>query len=148
MSATRALPMLFASAVLLGCAPRSEEFTLPAGDAERGREAFVAFRCYDCHDVHNVELPPRDKSDVKIFKLGGEVARDKKYGDLVTGVINPSHRLAAGYVPAAESEDGKSPMKVYNDVMTVAQLVDIVTFLQQHYELLPYEPTDYPTYYP
>ena len=38
-------------------------------------------------------------------------------------------------------------MTVYNDVMTVSQLIDIVTFLQSHYELRPYEPTPYPDYY-
>jgi len=37
-------------------------------------------------------------------------------------------------------------MTVYNDVMTVAQLIDIVTFLEEHYELRPYEPTRYPEY--
>jgi hypothetical protein len=38
-------------------------------------------------------------------------------------------------------------MTVYNDVMTVSQLIDIVAFLQAHYELRPYEPTPYPDYY-
>jgi hypothetical protein len=98
--------------------------------------------------VRDVELPPRPASDKPIFKLGGEVTRVKSYADLVTGVINPSHRLAEGYVPSESAEEGKSPMKVYNDAMTVAQLIDVVTFLQQHYTLRPYEPTPYPTYYP
>jgi hypothetical protein len=38
-------------------------------------------------------------------------------------------------------------MTVYNDVMTVSQLADIVAFLQAHYELQPYEPTSYPDFY-
>jgi len=148
MSATRIFAMLLPIAFLAGCASDEEGFTLPAGDAERGRAAFVAFRCFDCHDVHNVEMPLRAKSDMAIVKLGGEVTRVKRYGDLVTGIINPSHRLAEGYTPGEKADDGKSPMKVYNDVMTVAQLIDIVTFLQQHYQLRPYEPTPYPTYFP
>jgi hypothetical protein len=37
-------------------------------------------------------------------------------------------------------------MTVYNDVMTVTQLTDIVTFLQEHYKVRPYEPTQYPEY--
>jgi hypothetical protein len=40
--------------------------------------------------------------------------------------------------------DGASQMRNYNDVMTVAQLADLVTFLQSHYTLVPYEPTHYP----
>ena len=148
MSATRILAILLPIALLAGCASKDEGFTLPTGDPERGREAFVAFQCSNCHDVHKVELPPRAESEQAIIKLGGEVTRVKSYGDLVTGIINPSHRLAKGYTPSESAQDGKSPMKVYNDVMTVAQLVDIVTFLKQHYELRRYEPTDYPIYYP
>jgi hypothetical protein len=78
--------------------------------------------------------------------LGGEVERPKSYADLVTGIINPSHRLAAGYAASMVAIDGKSRMTVYNDVMTVTQLTDIVTFLQEHYELRAYEPTSYPEY--
>ena len=148
MSITRCLATLLPFAFLGGCAAQDEGFTLPSGDAERGREAFVALRCFECHDVHNVEFPPRVESDKALFKLGGEVTRVKTYGDLVTGIINPSHRLAEGFTPSESAEDGKSPMTAYNDVMTVAQLIDIVTFLQQHYELRPYEPTSFPTYYP
>jgi hypothetical protein len=37
-------------------------------------------------------------------------------------------------------------MKVYNEVMTVAQLIDIVTFLEEHYELPPHDPSVYPEY--
>jgi hypothetical protein len=37
-------------------------------------------------------------------------------------------------------------MTVYNDVMTVTQLINLVTFLQEHYELRPYQPTTYPEY--
>jgi hypothetical protein len=32
--------------------------------------------------------------------------------------------------------------------MTVVELIDIVTFLEQRYELRPYEPTIYPEYPP
>ncbi len=147
MSPTRMLAMLLPIVFLAGCASKDEGFTLPAGDAERGQRAFVDFRCFDCHDVHNVELPPRTESEKTIIKLGGEVTRVKTYGDLVTGIINPSHRLAKSYTPSESAQDGKSPMKVYNDVMIVAQLVDIATFLQEHYKLRPYEPTRYPTYH-
>jgi hypothetical protein len=138
---------LFA-ACLYGCAPKNEGFTLPAGDAEQGQAAFVKFRCFDCHEVHGVDLPPAEEPNQVIVKLGGEVSREKSYEDLVTGIINPSHRLAAGYDETNVSLDGKSRMTVYNDVMTVRQLIDLVTFLQEHYELRPYEPTTYPDYPP
>ena len=70
--------------------------------------------------------------------------RIKTYGDLVTAIVNPSHNLAKGYTPSLVAQDGKSRMTVYNDVMTVSQLIDIVAFLQAHYELQPHTPTTYP----
>jgi hypothetical protein len=122
------LPML----LVAGCGPGGDGFTLPPGDAERGQEAFLAFRCYDCHHIPGVDLPPAEEPDQVIVRLGGEVDRPKSYADLVTGIINPSHRLATGYAASMVADDGESRMTVYNDVMTVRQLTDIVTFLQDH----------------
>jgi hypothetical protein len=132
---------------LAGCVADDGEFTLPPGDAERGQAAFIAFRCFDCHRVHDVDLPPGEEPGQIMVVLGGEVDRLRTYGDLVTSIINPSHRLAKGYSADLVAADGKSRMAVYNDVMTVSQLTDLVTFLQSHYELKPYEPTPYPDYF-
>ena len=146
MSISRFISIALPIACLAGCASKDGGFTLPAGDGERGQAAFVAFRCFDCHQVEGVSLPPSEEPNQVIVKLGGEVSREKSYADLVTGIINPSHRLATGYDPNLVAQDGKSRMTVYNDVMTVSQLIDIVTFLQQHYELRIHEPTSYPEY--
>jgi hypothetical protein len=132
---------------LAGCAADDAQFTLPQGDAERGQEVFVKFRCFDCHLVHGVNLPPGEEPNQVMVELGGKVDRLRDYSDLVTTIINPSHRLAKGYAESMVANDGKSRMTVYNDVMTVSELVDIVTFLQSHYELRPYERTSYPDYY-
>ncbi len=137
---------LVASVCITGCASRDEGFTLPQGDAERGKAAFVSIGCVECHSVHHVELPESDAPGGRLLKLGGDVEYAKAYEDLVTGIINPSHRLAKGYKPSAEAVEGQSPMKVYNDVMTVAQLIDIVTFLQEHYVPIPRDQTPYPEY--
>lgn len=134
-------------AVLVGCSGGYEGFTLPPGDAARGQAAFVAFRCYDCHTVSGVELPAGEERDQAIVELGGKVERVRTYDDLVTAIINPSHRLAQGYAPSLVAHEGKSRMTVYNDVMTVSQLIDLVTFLQSHYELRIPSPTTYPPYY-
>jgi hypothetical protein len=133
--------------LLVGCSGGNEGFTLPSGDAARGQAAFVAFRCYDCHRVAGVDLPLGEEPDQAIVELGGKVVRVRTYDELVTAIINPSHRLAQGYTPALVSKEGKSRMTVYNDVMTMAQLIDLVTFLQKHYELRSPVPTTYPVYY-
>jgi hypothetical protein len=38
-----------------------------------------------------------------------------------------------------EREAKLSPMPVYNEVMTVSQMIDLVTFLQPHYKKLEVE---------
>ena len=145
---------LLAVAVLCcvaGCdtGPKSAKgFTLPDGDVDRGLASFTKFRCYDCHDIPGVELPVAEQPDQVVVQLGGKVARIKTYGDLVTSIINPSHRLASGYADnLVATIEGESRMTNYNDVMTVSQLIDLVAFLQSHYELMEYEPTMYPPYY-
>ena len=142
--------LLFLVAVIVGCdgGPKSGKgFTLPEGDAERGQATFVALNCHACHTVSGVELPElKGEREVNVA-LGGEVTKIKTYGELVTSIINPSHRLAKGYLlEEIANEEGESKMKNYNEVMTVEQLIDLVAFLQSHYELKEYEPTDYPTY--
>lgn len=133
--------------ILSGCSGGYEGFTLPPGDAERGKEAFVHFRCYDCHTVSGVDMPIGEQRDQAVVELGGDVERVRNYDDLVTAIINPSHRLAQGYSKTLVSQEGKSKMTVYNDVMTVSQLVDLVTFLQGTYKLRTPTPTPYPQYY-
>jgi hypothetical protein len=144
----RVLARTFMVVLLTGCAAAKEDsFTLPKGDADRGQAAFIHFRCFDCHRVAGVDLPPGEEPDHVIVELGGKTDSPRPYSELVTAIINPSHRLAKGYTPTLVTQDGKSRMTVYNDVMTVSQLLDLVTFLQSHYELQPHKPTEYREYH-
>lgn len=135
--------LLLASIVLLaGCAPGGvnspDGFRLPAGNAEAGRKAFVDLRCYVCHTVKGVDAKYEGTPAAQVV-LGGKVTRVKTYGELVTSVINPSHRIAPGYPAEQVAPGGKSLMATagLNDVMTVTQLVDLVTFLQGTYNVEP-----------
>ncbi|RGP39356.1 hypothetical protein BPTFM16_03005 [Altererythrobacter insulae] len=38
-------------------------------------------------------------------------------------------------------------MKIFNEVMTITELINLVSFLQSNYTLVPYQPTKY-QYYP
>ena len=139
--------------VISGCAtppPKSGKgFTLPEGDAEAGKENFIRFQCNACHKIDGIDqlAAPGEVPELSIA-LGGEVTQIQTYGELVTSIINPSHRLAKDYPVYEVSVDGKSKMKVYNDVMTVTELTDLIAFVQSKYELLEYELTDYPLYGP
>lgn len=121
-----------------GCgADRMSEkgFSLPDGDAVRGKDAFLYMHCHECHTIAGEDLPRIELADPPFVELGGVVTKVKTYGELVTAIINPSHKLAKGYPLDVVSNDGKSKMPVYNGFMTVQELIDIVMFLQPHYEV-------------
>lgn len=134
-------------AVLSACdtgvqSPRG--FSLPVGDAAAGKEVFIEFGCLSCHTLKGVEVPDMEKNPTISVALGGEVTRIKTYAELVTSVINPSHKIARNYPRSmVQEEGGESKMVIYNDIMTVTQLTDLVTFLQPHYTLREYQPTTY-----
>jgi L-cysteine S-thiosulfotransferase len=113
-------------------------FRLPEGDAMAGRETFLYMHCNQCHTISGEELPTIPGFE-PFVELGGSVTRVKTYGELVTAIINPSHKLAEGYAEDLVSEDGKSKMYVYNGFMTVQELTDLVMFLQPHYDVVPPE---------
>ena len=133
--------LLFAAvAILSGCDQEkliSERgFRLPEGSSEAGRETFLYMHCNQCHTIKGEQLP-RIPGFEPFVELGGAVTRVKTYGELVTAVINPSHKLAAGYPKELVSENGKSKMYNYNGFMTIQELTDIVMFLQEHYDVVP-----------
>ena len=92
-------------------------FRLPDGDANAGRETFIYMQCNQCHTVKGEDLPPIPGSEPYV-ELGGTVTHVRTYGELVTSIVNPSHKLADGYAKELVSEDGVSNMYVYNDYMT------------------------------
>lgn len=120
-------------------------FSLPEGDAERGKQVFLYTGCLSCHAIKGLESDIAIELETPVI-LGGKVSRIKTYGELVTAVINPSHKIAKGYMPSNVQQDGVSKMRNYNDTLTVSQLIDLVTFLETRYELVAYDPTKYQAY--
>jgi mono/diheme cytochrome c family protein len=114
----------------------SKGFRLPDGDAEAGREAFLYMQCHQCHSIMGEQLPGIPGQEPPYVELGGTVSQVKTYGQLITSIINPSHKLARGYAEEVVSEDGVSKMYIYNDHMTVTELTDIVMFLQPYYDVV------------
>lgn len=149
---------IFAACLLLhpllqGCYGGPESgmgFRLPEGDADRGREAFVELQCHSCHVVRDMELPAADTVEMEVM-LGREVSRVQTYGELVTSIINPSHRLAPHYTqPEVTDPAGESRMAsaYLNEVITVQQLIDLVAFLQPLYRVRAPEYNPYGYTYP
>lgn len=146
------LTLLLGSFVVLsGCNPdarMSEKgFRLPEGDAQAGREVFQYMQCHQCHTIDGEEFAEIPGMSPPYVALGGRSTHVKTYGELVTAIINPSHRLAPGYAEEVVSEDEESNMYVYNQHMTVQELVDLVMFLQSKYDVIvpAYRYRIYPT---
>lgn len=110
-------------------------FRLPEGDVGRGQAAFVDLRCNACHRVAGVALaPPIAEPPVPVI-LGGEVPHARTDGDLVTSIINPSHRIAPGHARELVTKGERSRMPEYSEIMTVRQMIDLVAFLQSRYQV-------------
>jgi sulfur-oxidizing protein SoxX len=144
--------VLAALLVLLAACESGERsprgFSLPDGDATAGEQAFTQLQCNACHSTPNVEqLPTTDAGAISVA-LGGEVGSVKTYADLVTSIINPSHRFAPGHPPSMIALGLESRMRNYNAVMSVDQLVNLVTYLQPFYKVRAFEPTMYRGYHP
>ena len=135
---------------LVGCdkgvdSPRG--FSLPKGNAETGKTVFLKYQCLTCHTLKGVEYSSMVKRQDVPIPLGGDKTKIVTYAELVTSIINPSHKFSKPYSANERTPEGKSKMKVYNDVMTVTELIDLVSFLQPNYTLSPYQQTKY-QYYP
>ncbi len=123
----------------LACAasPKSAAgFRLPNGEVARGQAAFVALRCNGCHRVAGLDLGQPSAVPPVPVVLGGEVPHVKTDGDLVTSIIDPSHRVPEDLPPDLVKRAGGSRMPDYSDVMTVRQMVDLVAFLQSRYQVV------------
>jgi hypothetical protein len=69
------------------------------------------------------------------IRLGGEVLRVQDYGDLLTSVVIPDHRLsqARQVKRDAGGEVERSPMPNVTGDLTVAELIDLVSYLHSRY---------------
>lgn len=143
----------FLSAMLLtACSlgPKSSYgFTLPDGNAKFGQAYFVEYRCVDCHTVAGMEdmlIPPEGIDPIMNVQLGGATTHIETYGELVTSIINPSHKVSDQYKLTPSVGEGQSMMRNYNSIMTVDEMIDIVAFVQEQYDLMPVNPTIYKIY--
>jgi len=144
------IPLFILFSLLASCnyGPNSGRgFSLPEGSVDKGRATFVELECNTCHSVGDIEhVAGHEGPDINVA-LGGQVAAVKTYGDLMTSVINPSHKISRQYVyQNFVTEDGESKMVVDYEKMTVQQLVDLVTYLESNYQYAPPTRNEYANY--
>jgi len=128
--------------VLSACtveSPPVKGFVLPDGDVAQGEQVFIKYNCHGCHTIPEVDLPKNEFEPPFTLELGGVVYRVKGYGELLTAVISPDHVISEDYISDLEEADRKaviSPMPYYGDVMTIAEMIDLVAFLHAQYSKL------------
>lgn len=110
-----------------GGVPRGWKFSVPGGDATKGRELFAELECHTCHLVKGEKFP---------------VPADGKYGGPeLTGMgdMHPVEYIAESILspnavivdePGYIGPDGKSRMPSYGDSLTLAQWLDLVAYLK------------------
>jgi len=107
--------------------PRGWKFSVPPGDAQRGREVFRELECYKCHEIKTEKFP---------------VPSDGKYpGPDLTGMgsVHPPEYIAESILfpnavivdePGTTGPDGLSLMPSYADSLSHAQWIDLTAYLK------------------
>lgn len=136
-------------AIATACQNQARGFVLPEGDVALGKQTFANLYCNDCHSISDIAWSGSEAAGNIHIKLGGDVTSLKTYGELLTSIINPSHKISKKYQREQDVTlpGGQSKMELYNynEVMTVKELVDLVTFLQSEYNVIVPKET-YPYY--
>jgi mono/diheme cytochrome c family protein len=111
-----------------GGTPRGWKFTLPPGDAGKGRAVFESLECYKCHTVKNGGFPQvaPDAKNVgpELTGMGG--MHPGEY--LAESILAPNRVIVEG--PGYTGPDGLSVMPSFADSLTLAQWTDLVAYLK------------------
>jgi mono/diheme cytochrome c family protein len=107
-----------------GGVPRGWTFRLPSGDARRGREVFARLECYRCHRVRGESYPAPSAAGPELTGIGGH----HPAGYIAESILNPNAVIVEG--PGYTGPDGRSTMPEYRNVLSVADLLDLVAYLE------------------
>lgn len=132
---------------LAGC--QSGGLYIPDGDAHKGREVYTEMGCYTCHQVRGEQFPEPVASPPVPVVLGSPFDKQpRRY--LFESIIAPSHRFARPRptyseppfeYSRAEYENIRSGtlsrMGDYSQVLTVRELLDLVSYLESLQDRTP-----------
>lgn len=110
-----------------GGIPRGWRFSVPAGDAARGRELFRELECYKCHEIKTEDFPrPSDGKHPGPELTGMGRVHPREY--IAESVLFPNAVIVDE--PGATGPDGLSVMPSYADSLSVTQWLDLVAYLK------------------
>ena len=101
--------------------PRGWRFTMPKGDAAKGKTVFEKFECYYCHEIRGEGFPAPTESAPELSQMGGLHPLEF----FAESIMNPNAVVPRSYREA----DGKSPMTDFTGKMTVKELIDVSAYI-------------------
>jgi mono/diheme cytochrome c family protein len=106
--------------------------SLPAGDAETGRRAFLANGCALCHGGTGETDFPAPATAAAGPEIGSPQG-NWSTNELARAILDPSHEVHPDFQEQRLNEDGTpaSPMADYADVLSVQELADLTAYV--HY---------------
>ncbi len=111
-----------------GGVPPGWRLTVPPGDPRAGREVFAKLECFKCHAIQGERFPQvaRGPEDAGPDLTGMGSHHPPEY--LLESILNPNAVIVTG--PGYTGPDGLSIMPDYRESLTVAELIDLVAYLQ------------------
>lgn len=113
---------------------------VPKGDPANGRTLFENKQCFRCHTVEGQKFPDAELPGIDSIGLAGENNRGWNR-DLYAGqIMDPQHLISPDHQKAmlilgdrlgAEN----SPMPDFNKALTVGEMIDLATYLEEQSEL-------------
>jgi Cu/Ag efflux protein CusF len=96
-------------------------FTMPKGDAAKGRAVFEKFECHYCHEVRGENFPSPTENAPELSQMGG--LHPVEF--FAESIMNPNAVVPKTY----RESDGKSPMTNFAEKMTVQELIDVSAYV-------------------
>lgn len=101
--------------------PIGWRFTMPNGDAAKGRAVFEKFECHYCHEVRGENFPSPTENAPELSQMGGLHPLEF----FAESIMNPNAVVPKNYRDA----EGKSPMSDFTEKMTVRELIDVSAYI-------------------
>src|SRR5262245_46327508 len=101
--------------------PANWRFTLPKGDAVKGRAVFSKYECYYCHQVRGEDFPEPTETAPELSQM----APLHPVEFFAESIISPNAAVPNEY----RNSDGTSPMPDFTDKMTLRELIDVSAYI-------------------
>jgi hypothetical protein len=113
-----------------------KETVIPAGNSGKGKTLFVEKGCYLCHSAAKTKFPAVDLEPRLVIELGGDIHAGWTRDDYAKSIMNPNHIVSEDYRIAMirlgdHFKAENSPMPQFTELLTVSDLIQITTFLDE-----------------